>query len=127
MEGIGDVAPQPDGIWYNKIPPPSAQAVRFYDSEFEDRHHGSPLNATAQVNYLQYYYAADSTVPSYMGDLILSFTVSGISSGPALPLWIRDRKNKCSITPDLPAEGITLSGAHIYINGDAGPGTGCRN
>ena len=126
VRGIGGVAPQPDGIWYNKIPQPSAQAVKFYDSEFKDHHRGTPLNAAAQVSYLQYYYATDFIVPSYLGNSIPSFTLPGIFSGTALPFWIRDTKNKCSTTPDILAEGITLSGPHVYINGGNGPGTGCR-
>jgi hypothetical protein len=119
-------APQPDGIWYTLIPKPSPQAVEIDRSQFTDHHQGNPLNMTAQVNYLQYYYATDFTIPSYLSQMPNLFTIPGISSGPALPLWIKDTLNRCSTNSALPAEGINLNWTYVYIQGDGGPGTGCR-
>ncbi len=123
----GIIPPMPDGVWYNRIPQPSPQAVEIDDnSQFTDHHRGNPLLRTAQASYLQYYYAADFTIPPYLVGISSLFAMPGISTGPALPLWIKDTKNKCSPMTTLPAEGINLNAQYIYIDGDNGPGTGCQ-
>jgi hypothetical protein len=124
--GGGGTAPEPNGIWFTRIPRPSAQAEEIVESRLTDHHRGNPAVLSAQVNYLQYYYATDFALPSYFDGLSDVFSIPGLSSGIAVPLYIKDSKNKCSPLLYLPAEGISFNWKYIYINGDGGPGTGCR-
>jgi len=123
----GGTAPDPDGVWSNKLSFISSKEVLIENSSFTDHHRGNPLNPGAQVNYLQYYYATDFTLAPWQMPQSILFSVPGVSTfGPTLPLWIRDRLNKCIQISAIAAEGISFSGPHIYIDGDNGPGTGCR-
>jgi hypothetical protein len=125
----GATAPVPDGTWSILVPSDGTTPndVQIRDSpQFTDHHHGTTLNLAAQVNYLQYYYATNFNLPvSSLGLTPFFYGVPGVPD-IAMPLWIRDAKNKCSPFPYLPAEGISTSGQHVYIDGDNGPGTGCR-
>jgi len=106
----GVTPPQPNGIWYNLVPLTSSNDQQIVESKYVDHHKGTIFNMAAQTSYLQYYYATDFVMPSYMAGLSSLFTVPGILDvGPALPLWIKDTracpqwKNSC-VRRCLPGE-----------------------
>ena len=121
----GATLPVPNGVWYCAVPEVSQTDVRIdSSSEYTDLYGGTALNLAAQVNYVEYYYATDFSLPPPSAGLSPFLTAVPGVSVTALPLWIRDNYNKCSSSTVLPAEGISLNAAKVYIDGDGGVGTG---
>jgi hypothetical protein len=117
--------PAANGIWYNgPLPPDANDKTAPLDNSTMTDHYAIGNMFGQEVGYIQYYYAAGFTAPSWL-QLPVGFSVPGVTvPGLVVPLAIKDIYNSCGsiFQEPLPyGQPVRLNANYTGIDGDNGP------